>query len=371
MRSEAERLYLSRKRGRGMSARYIAASLMPLLLLILVTAVLAFALSFIFSMSSQIDRMIALMGSGTVYAAEDPEAYLPQDAESSIVRTGSALLYSASGESAVIIKGVDDNYFSGMRGNELDISYSDTEGLNPIVISSSLSDELSLALGDRLTLLMWEEKEERARPFLCTVGGIYESVYPQLDSHLVFASESIVNADAGYEILLPRGMNERETIATLWDNGIPAESYKMMYSSLYSNVQSSIGILSVILLAVALLASFFSSDAAQVYIDRDRKDIKELYMLGLDRKRIRSLYFRLTLSAVTVSAVIGVVLGILLAFLSPLLLKLVAETEPALLEYYVTSFDIQIPYMALVIMVAIIILVAGISIAFSLRRRKY
>ena len=367
MRSAAEKLYISRKRGRGMGLRYVISALLPLLLLLLVTSVLSFALVFIFSMSSQIDRMIALLGSGTVYSLEDPGAFIPEGSEVSASGRTSALLYSEGGESAVLLKGVEDGYFSGMRAEELDIRYNDGSGINPIIISSALARELSLSPRDRLTLLVWEGN--RARPFLCTVSGIYESIYPQLDSHLVFSSLDMTGPD-GYEILLPRGEDENGLVETLWNNGIPAQSYRTLYSSIYSNVRESIGILYVILLAVALLAAFFSSDAAQVYIDRDRKDIKEMWMLGLGRQRIKAIYFRLTLSAVAFSAVLGAVIGLLLAFLSPLMLSAIARTEPALLEYYVTSFRIVIPYPSIILMVIVEIAVSGLSITFSLRRKR-
>ena len=93
-------------------------------------------------------------------------------------------------------------------------------------------------------------------------------------------------------------------------------------------------------------------------------------MLGLGRQRIKAIYFRLTLSAVAFSAVLGAVIGLLLAFLSPLMLSAIARTEPALLEYYVTSFRIVIPYPSIILMVIVEIAVSGLSITFSLRRKR-
>ena len=98
--SDAQRLYIARKCGSGMGAGYILSSLLPILILFLVTLLLTFALSFISSMASSIDRMIQLMGSGTVYALADPSAYLPSGAESGAVRSGTGLIYAGEGESA-------------------------------------------------------------------------------------------------------------------------------------------------------------------------------------------------------------------------------------------------------------------------------
>ena len=368
--SDAARLYASRKRGHGMGARYFLTSLMPLLILFAVTAALVFALSFIASFSAEIDRMIAVMGSGTIHTLSDPSSLLPPDAEVSMVRTGSALAYSENGEGALVLKGVEDDYFSGMRGNELDIRYWDGECNNPVVISSSLSRRLGLAAGDRFTLLVWEEDKGRARPYLVTVSAVFSSVYPQLDSHLAFVPLQMLSSLPGYEILLPEGEEPDALLQRLWDGGVAAESYRTMYSALYSNVRSSIGILYVILIAVALLAAFFSSDAAQVYIERDRNDIIELSLLGMERKMIRGIYFRMTLSSVAFSALSGTLLGLAAAALSPLILRSVSAADPALLEYYVTSFSVRFPLPEILLMLLLMLGVSSLSVAFSLRRQR-
>ena len=370
MLSEAGRLYISRKRGKGMGKRYLVTSMLPLVVLLAVSAALSFALVFISSVSSQIDRMIAVMGSGTLYALSDPSAFVPPEAEVSAVRNGSALIYAEGGTAALEIKGIEEGYFSGMRSDELEMIWHEGEAVNPVVISSSSSASLSLSPGDRFTMLVWEENEGRARPFLCTVGGVFSSVYPQLDSHLAFVPASLLSSEAGYEILLPAGDDPDSLLALLWDNGIPCETYRTMYSSLYSNVLSSVGILYVILLAVALLAAFFSSDAAHFYIDRDRKDIKELLILGMERKQVRSLYFRIALSFVTAACICGCIIGTALAFLSPLLLRFISRTDPALLEYYVTSFSIDVPFMSLSLMVLLSLLVSSLSVYVSMRRSR-
>ena len=369
MISDAEKLYVSRKRGRGMGMRYVLSSLLPLLVLLLVTAALSFALSFISSMSSEIDRMIALMGSGSLYTLKDPSDDVPEDAEVSEVRTGSALAYSEEGEAALLLKGVDEGYFSGMRSQELEIEMLEWDAMNPAVLPSSLAESLSLSLGDRFTLLVWESGEGRARPFLCTVAGIFASVYPQLDRNLAFVPLDLLSSPSGYEVLLERGEDPDGVMQHLWDCGIPSETYRTMYSSLYGNVRSSVATLYPILIAVAVLAAFFSSDAAQAYIDRDRRDIRGLWMLGMERRRIEAMYFRITLSYAAAGSAIGMAIGIALAFASPAILRLAAAADPALLEYYVSSFRVTIPVGRLALMIAIMLLVSALSVRFSLRRR--
>ena len=204
MTSDAEKLYMSRKLGKGMGTRYRISSMFPLLILLLVTAALSFALTFITSISVQIDRMIAIMGSGSLYALSDPSEFITEG-ESDAVKTGSALLYAENGEAAISVKGVEPSYFSGMRKDEMEIVFLDGEVLNPVVISSSLAARLSLSQGDRFSILVWDEEGARARPFLCTVKGIFSSVYPQLDSHIAYVPFSMLSSKIGYEVLLPEG----------------------------------------------------------------------------------------------------------------------------------------------------------------------
>ena len=367
--SDAQRLYIARKCGSGMGAGYILSSLLPLFILFLVTALLTFALSFINSMASSIDRMIQLMGSGTVYALADPSAYLPSGAESGAVRSGTGLIYAGEGESAVILKGVGDGYFDGMRAAELEISGSG-EGMNPAVISSELAEELSLEAGDRFTLLSWEAEKGRARPYLCTVGHIFSSVYPQLDRYLVYVPSAMLSSREAYEVLLPQDIDADSLRNELISHGIPAYSYMELYASLYGNVRSSIMILYVILAFVALLAAFFSSDAAQVYLSRDRKDIRELAMLGMASGEIRGIYFMITLTAVTASALAGAAAGLILAMFSPMLLSAVSSSGSSLLDYYVTSFTLRIPFGAIALMILLMLSVSSLSILIALRRIK-
>ena len=62
MKLEISRLYISRKRGKGMTLRYRISALLPLLVLFSVTAALSFAITFIYSVSERIDRMIDQVG---------------------------------------------------------------------------------------------------------------------------------------------------------------------------------------------------------------------------------------------------------------------------------------------------------------------
>ena len=261
--NEGAAYYARRKIGEKKGFAYFLSSLSPLFILLLITAALSFSLSFIISMSEGIDKLLAVMGSGSVRTLSCPDSsLLPEGAEISETKTGTALLYAENGENAVMVKGIGEDYLEGIRKSVLDIEYGD-EGINPVIVSSSLASSLSLNPGDRLSMLLWEKEEGRARPLLVTVHGVFRSVYPQLDKHLVYAPIDLVDGPSSFEILLPEGQDAEVLVSALWKSGIPAESYRTMYSSLYQNVRQSIGILSFLIILVAALAAFFSSDGGR------------------------------------------------------------------------------------------------------------
>ena len=368
--NEGAAYYARRKIGEKKGFAYFLSSLSPLFILLLITAALSFSLSFIISMSEGIDKLLAVMGSGSVRTLSYPDSKLiPDGAEVSETKTGTALLYAENGENAVMVKGIGEDYLEGIRKSVLDIEYGD-EGINPVIVSTSLASSLSLNPGDRLSMLLWEKEEGRARPLLVTVHGVFRSVYPQLDKHLVYAPIDLVDGPSSFEILLPEGQDAEVLVSALWKSGIPAESYRTMYSSLYQNVRQSIGILSFLIILVAALAAFFSSDAAHFYISRDRNDIQGMRLLGIGRREIIGVYMLITVSYVAVAAVLGMVLGIIISSLSPSLISFISSVSPALLDYYITSFEVVIPVRELVLMLLAMIAVSSISVFLMLRRSR-
>ena len=352
-----------------MGRRYVRSSLYPLLIITIITAILVFSIIFITSLSARIDRMLEIFGRGSIYSyAPFDESLLPPDAECFMTNQSEALMYAEKGNRAVIVKGVEDGYFNGMRSEELEIISSGEDALNPVIVSSALASEFSLSLGSRFTLLIYERDKERTRPVLVTVEGIFSSVYPQLDNRLIFAPISIVSGSGGYEILLPLGSDVDSVLDTLVANGVPAHSFKAMNRGAYLNVESSLEVLYFIFALVAILAAYFASDVAEHYVYRDRKDISELLMLGLSKGRVIKLYLTLTLINEGIALIVGTLIGVTLSLFSPAMLEFVATVEPAFLEYYVRSFTLSIPYMQIFLMFVFSLVISSLSILFSLSR---
>ena len=140
------------------------------------------------------------------------------------------------------------------------------------MISSALASALGLELGDRLTMMIMDT-EGRARPYLLTVRGIFASVYPQLDSHLIYVPLELVDGTNTWEILLAEGEDDASVLSAIRNEGIFARSYREIYSSAYRNIGTSLSVMHLVLAAVAVLAAYFSSDIAESYTSRDEKDI--------------------------------------------------------------------------------------------------
>ena len=371
MRNEGEKLYLGRRSGKGMKIRYILSHYAPSLIVFLIVMTLSFVMVFISSMTGAIERMIVLLGCSSV----ESEAYVDvsgyRNARTDEVKTGDGILYASSGRSLVHLKGVNiEEYFSGERGKGMKLTLSDESFRNEIIISSTLASSLDLAVGDQMTLLLYETEKGRARPLLMTVKGIYSSGYAQLDRYLGFVDISLIDGDSVYEILLDRNEDIESFLESLRTQGIWAESYRAKYSSLCTNVDQSIMILYVILIFVALLAAFFSADIAHVYTSRDRKDIASLRLMGMSEKNVRLIYRRMTVKSVFFSSVLGILAGLLLSLLSPSIIELVAANEPELIEYYITSFTLSVPVTSLLLMLLLMLLCSSLTLRIELWRTR-
>lgn len=366
MKSDGERLYIGRKRGRGMGVKWTLSSLLPALLIFLITAVLVFAMVFISSMTTAIDRMIIMLGSSSIVTGEEVDVSSWSGASINKTREGEGVVFTEEGKSIIRLKGVNESYLQGEREEALKIMRSGEEVKNAIIVSTTLARKLNLELGSSMTMMLYEKEKNRTRPILMTVTGIFDSGYAQLDRYLAYVDFSLLDGEEEWEILLDQKDDLEKRCQELDGLGISYKTYREKYSALYLNVRQSVSILYLILAFVALLAAFFSTDIVSVYLSRDRQDIAALRLLGMEEKRIRRIYLSLSLFAVAVSALGGTVLGLLLGLLSPSLIRIVASSNPSLVEYYISSFSVTVPTMELLLMVLAMVVLSAITLFISL-----
>ena len=366
MKSDGERLYIGRKRGRGMGVKWTLSSLLPALLIFLITAVLVFAMVFISSMTTAIDRMIIMLGSSSIVTGEEVDVSSWSGASINKTREGEGVVFTEEGKSIIRLKGVNESYLQGEREEALKIMRSGEEVKNAIIVSTTLARKLNLELGSSMTMMLYEKDKNRTRPILMTVTGIFDSGYAQLDRYLAYVDFSLLDGEEEWEILLDQKDDLEKRCQELEELGISYKTYREKYSALYLNVRQSVSILYLILAFVALLAAFFSTDIVSVYLSRDRQDIAALRLLGMEEKRIRRIYLSLSLFAVAISALGGTVLGLLLGLLSPSLIRIVASSNPGLVEYYISSFSVTVPTMELLLMVLAMVVLSALTLFISL-----
>ena len=366
MKSDGERLYIGRKRGRGIGVKWTLSSLLPALLIFLITAVLVFAMVFISSMTTAIDRMIIMLGSSSIVTGEEVDVSSWSGASINKTREGEGVVFTEEGKSIIRLKGVNESYLQGEREEALKIVRSGEEVKNAIIVSTTLARKLNLELGSSMTMMLYEKEKNRTRPILMTVTGIFDSGYAQLDRYLAYVDFSLLDGEEEWEILLDQKDDLEKRCQELDELGIYYKTYREKYSALYLNVRQSVSILYLILAFVALLAAFFSTDIVSVYLSRDRQDIAALRLLGMEEKRIRRIYLSLSLFAVAVSALGGTVLGLLLGLLSPSLIRIVASSNPGLVEYYISSFSVTVPTMELLLMVLAMVVLSALTLFISL-----
>ena len=366
MKSDGERLYIGRKRGRGMGVKWTLSSLLPALLIFLITAVLVFAMVFISSMTTAIDRMIIMLGSSSIVMGEEVDVSSWSGASINKTREGEGVVFTEEGKSIIRLKGVNESYLQGEREEALKIVRSGEEVKNAIIVSTTLARKLNLELGSSMTMMLYEKEKNRTRPILMTVTGIFDSGYAQLDRYLAYVDFSLLDGEEEWEILLDQKDDLEKRCQELEELGISYKTYREKYSALYLNVRQSVSILYLILAFVALLAAFFSTDIVSVYLSRDRQDIAALRLLGMEEKRIRRIYLSLSLFAVAVSALGGTALGLLLGLLSPSLIRIVASSNPGLVEYYISSLSVTVPTMELLLMVLAMVVLSALTLFISL-----
>ena len=105
-------LYLKRKAGVSQKGSYILRSYLPALLILFISAALAFALVFVSSVSNATLDILRLLGSGDLVSYEKiDESLLPASAKVFETSTSGAVAYAEEGTALLSVKEVSEEYF--------------------------------------------------------------------------------------------------------------------------------------------------------------------------------------------------------------------------------------------------------------------
>lgn len=345
------------------------------ILISLVVLLLVLSQIFVDSMSEGIISRYALLGSGNIETSVNTDISSYQFIEKSDdVFVGNALAYGMNNSQICILKGVDDDYFTGVRESVITLEKTDiTSTLDNIYISKTLSDELGIKLGEKMALVS-DNGKSNIYPKLCFVKGIYDSGYKELDQYLIFSDKSLIlkiygdNVNEHKEIILNNNISTDDALAIMRGDGISALAWYDVESSLYKNLLVSTQTLLIVFIVISLLSGFFISAVASDVIGSSHRNIAIEKLLGLHSSKIRQIYF-IAIELITIMAILtGLALGILLSYVFPVFLRELAAQSIPSLSWYLLTFAIKIPVKKLLLIVFSLLGVSFISVFFALRR---
>ena len=162
--NEASKSYCERKTGRKQSLSWIIKSYLPSLLIVFIMVVLVFALIFVSSMSKAIEDTLVYLGSGNITAYSSLEDIVFNEDEKVFeVSSASAMIASSSSTALINLKGVGSDYFFEEKVDKLNLeTVENNTTLNSVYLSKTIANSLSVSLGDKVSVLIFDKEAGRA-----------------------------------------------------------------------------------------------------------------------------------------------------------------------------------------------------------------
>ena len=374
-----------RKRGRLTSC---------LILIALVMAPLVCALIFSDSMMEGITSKYIYLSDGHLqlsynYGKEledfDVSRYPDMLYSADEVTTGYALMYSATGTSNVMVKGTDKDYFNDKRLDQITFmvasesdNASTTSNLKGITISRATAKKLQVSIGDRVALMIVPDNPDKVlRPVLCRIDSIFYSGYDQLDSLLCFVDIDYAKtlysekSSTSIELLVKGDYMEKldDVIAALGD-GYGISKWNEYNVAVYENFVTSRQMIFIILLLVVVVAAFYTASVAQQMVQDDMTDIAIAKLIGSSDTLVKKSAFLSVYAVTVIGMLIGIALGLLIGCnLGPILTGL-SELGLQSLSFYLLDFDINVPWLSILIISLCLLAISYVAIWLSLAKTR-
>lgn len=341
---------------------WVLRSYLPSLLILLISAILIFALILVSSITFATDSVLQLIGGGSVLLGSEPDLALPDNTVVNRVAYSNALASTGEKNLLISLRGVEDDYFFSERARALKLErIENPTTLKGLIVSKAIAEELGAGIGDRLALLLYDEEHERVRPVYFFIEGLYSTGYAEFDKSLAFSDIEAVQGRRQYELY----NEDFEALISALD-GVNYLSYRDRYASIYANLDVSTSMLYLIVLLISILAGFFALSISSEYVERDRKDIASMMLLGVRKKAVVISYVRITMRVVFAAVALSVVLGVLASYIfCPIISSLDPLKYPAL-QNYVLSFEVKIPLLMVVLTPLVLLLTSYVSLRISL-----
>lgn len=215
-----------------------------------------------------------------------------------------------------------------------------------ILLSAALAEQLKLAIGERLTLLLGSGAERAATIGHRQIVGLFNT-HTELDQHTVLVAESSLASTAavrsGWQIQLNEPLDSRR-----WSRAVyPALSsdarlndWRQSHGNLYQAIKLSRQLVVLLILLTVAIAAFNVVAMLVMSVERRRGDIAILQTLGLQRGGIVALYSMLALRIGSAGVALGLIAGLLLCqAVAPLFAALQGWLEWPLLSTEVYPID--------------------------------
>ena len=380
LRWSAKRIF---KRGRLTSC---------LILIALVMAPLVCALIFSDSMMQGITSKYIYLSDGHLQLNYNGHADLEDFDESQYsdmlysadeVVAGYALMYSATGTSNVMIKGVADDYLNKKRMDQITLAVAQltddsSSNLRGITISRATARKLEVNIGDRVALMIVPDNPDKVlRPILCRIDGIFYTGYDQLDSLLCFmdiedARELYSEKSSCSVELLVNGpyMEKLDEVSAKIGNEYYVSLWNEHNISVYENFVTSRQMIFIILLLVVVVAAFYTASVAQQMVQDDITDIAISKLIGCSDSLVKKSAFLSVYAVTVIGMILGILLGLLIGCnLGPILTAL-SRMGLQSLSFYLLDFDITVPWLSILLISACLLVISYIAIRLSLARTR-
>jgi len=299
------------------------------------------------------------------------------------VTCGYALMYSATGTTNIMVKGVGKDYFNDRRMEQVTIETSgsdasSTSNVKGIMISRSTAEDLKVGIGDRVALMIVPDDVNKVlRPILCRIDGIFHSGYDQLDSLLSFIDVDYAKTLYGAEsstclelLVVPEYMEKLDEVISVLGTGYDISRWDQHNVSVYENFVTSRQMILIILLLVVVVAAFYTASVAQQMVQDDMQDIAITKLIGASDSLVRRSAFLSVYTVTFIGMLLGIGLGLVIGLnLGPILTWLSSMGLKSL-SYYLLDFDITVPWLQILLISAILLVISYVSIRISLVKTR-
>jgi len=291
--------------------------------------------------------------------------------------------YEESPATLVMIKGVDplsESLVSPItkkillpKSSDHDISLDSLLHDENIIIGKDLAHELSLTIGDTVTLYFTPSNTRSKKITLLqktvTISGIFFTGIDEFDNNMVMCSLSTLQSmfpHAGpthISLQLQKSTNI-DTLKQRIKNRFPlqAVSWQDRYPAIVAALQLEKYAISLILALIALVASMNIIALLSMHISNKRTDIAILRAMGISLSTIKWVFIYFGLTITTIASVIGLVCATIVSWC--------IEHYPCIKlpdAYYVTTLPAKMELQIAVLVFCVVIVVTCFALAIAIR----